>query len=130
MTLRSDLFRTVERAETRFICFRDTLTTPDPDFDIRDLDLKHCRQGRLGCGVHFLVLTNGDIQLGRQIDTVGSHSKDYDWVSVAVGVVGGIDEEGNRQNTRTEEQEETLVDTLAFLSQMYPNAELSDRPDH
>ena len=127
MTLRSDLFRTVERAETRFICFRDTLTPPEEDFDIRDLDLKHCRQGRLGCGVHFLVLLNGDIQLGRRVNTVGSHSRDYDWVSVAVGVVGGVGPEGERMNTRTIDQCEALNDICEVLSEMYPNAELHDR---
>lgn len=126
--LRTDLFKTMDRVHTRFIAIRDTLTTPDPTFDVLALDLKHCRQGRLGIGVHFLINTTGDIQLGRSVDTVGSHSRDFDTVSVAVGVVGGLNEDGDRIDTRTPEQVEAITDLTAFLTAMYPDAEPHDRP--
>jgi hypothetical protein len=126
--LRTDLFKTMDRVHTRFIATRDTITIPDTEFDVRILDVKHNRQGRLGVGVHFLILLNGDIQLGRRVNTIGSHSRDFDEISVAIGVVGGINEEGDRANTRTPEQLEALADLIALLQIMYPGAEPHDRP--
>lgn len=126
--LRTDLFKTVDRAETRFIAIRDTLTKPDIEVDIKHMDAAHCKQGRLGVGWHFLVLANGTIQLGRDIDTCGSHSRDIDNRSVAIGVVGGTDKDGDRMLTRTAEQWEAIDDLVDFLSDRYPSAEVSDNP--
>lgn len=126
--LRTDLFKTVDRAETRFIAIRDTLTKPDLDIDIRDLDVIHCKQGRLGVGWHFVVLGTGTIQLGRNIETCGSHTKGQDDLSVAVGVVGGLDEEGTRALTRTTEQWQAIDDLVRFLQDRYPDASISDNP--
>lgn len=126
--LRTDLFKTVDRASTRFIAVRDTLTKPSANIDALVIDTIHCRQGRLGIGYHFLIITNGDIQLCRDVATVGSHSRDYDDRSVAIGIVGGTDEEGVRLNTRNPEQLEALQDLTEFLHQMYPDTEVHDRP--
>lgn len=126
--LRTDLFKTVERAETRFIAIRDTLTKPDPEIDVKVMDTLHCRRGSLGVGYHFLIIMGGDIQLGRDIERTGSHSRDYDNNSVAIGIVGGTDDEGERMNTRTSEQLEALDDLVEFLSARYPQAEVHDRP--
>lgn len=128
MTLRTDLFKTQARDETRVIAVRDTNTLPDPEIDATVIDRKHCAQGRLGIGYHFLVLTSGIIQLCRDIATVGSHSRDYDVISVAVGVVGGKDEAGKLVNTRTEEQLEAISDINEYLSRVYPGVEVSDNP--
>lgn len=126
--LRTDLFKTLDRAETRFIAFRDTLTLPDPDIDVTVMDKLYCKRGSFGIGHHFLVLTNGIIQLARNVHTVGSHSRDYDAVAVAVGVVGGVDENGDRLDTRTFEQNEAMQDLFEVLSEMYPLAVLHDKP--
>lgn len=126
--LRTDLFKTVERAETRFIAIRDTLTKPDPEIDARLMDEIHCRRGSLGVGYHFLIVMGGDIQLCRDIERTGSHSRDFDDISVAVGVVGGTDDQGERAYTRTPEQLEALNDLVEFLQQRYPQAEVHDRP--
>lgn len=129
MMLRTDLFKTVDRAETRFIAVRDALFRPDTHVDVRTMDAIHCKQGRLGVGWHFFVLASGTIQLGRDIETCGSHSKGLDNVSVAVGVEGGTDEEGNRAMTRTADQLEAINDLIEFLQARYPHATLSDTPN-
>lgn len=126
--LRIDLFKTVERAETRFIAVRDTLTKSDPEIDAKLMDEIHCRRGSLGVGYHFLIVMGGDIQLCRDIERTGSHSRDFDDISVAIGVVGGTDDQGERAYTRTPEQLEALNDLVEFLQQRYPQAEVHDRP--
>ncbi len=126
--LRTDLFKTKDRAETRFFAVRDTLTQNEQKFDASHFDTTHCRRGSFGIGWQFLVLTNGDIQLGRDIETVGSHSRNYDTISVGIGVVGGVDEKGDRQDNRNQDQLEALEDLLEFLWSRYPYAELHDNP--
>jgi hypothetical protein len=126
--LRTDLFKTMDRAETRFIAVRDTLTKADPELDIRHFDQTHCRRGRLGVGWHFLILVSGDIQLGRYINTCGAHSKNLDEVSVAIGIVGGKDDERKLNYTRNPEQEEALADLIEVLKGIYPMAEVNDSP--
>jgi len=128
MTLRCDLFPTLYRGTTLYIAVRDTITEPKPEFNSYTIDAIHCRQGRLGIGYHFLILTDGTIELCRRIETVGSHSRNLDEVSVAIGIIGGADEEGNRVNTRTPQQIEALDDLVAVLQQRYPDAETHDRP--
>jgi N-acetyl-anhydromuramyl-L-alanine amidase AmpD len=126
--LRTDLFKTMARGNTRVIAVRDTLTPPSDETDAYTIDTQHCRQGRLGIGYHFLVVNKGDIQLCRDIETVGSHTRNLDDISVAIGVTGGVDKEGQRTFTRNPDQIEAIDDLIAFLSQRYPEAEVNDRP--
>lgn len=127
--LRTDLFKTNDRVDTKYIAVRDTLTKSDANIDALMIDAMHCKRGSLGIGYHFLILTSGTIQLCRDIETVGSHTKDVDPLCVAIGIVGGTDHEGERINTRTPDQLESLKDMLEFLSARYPTAEVSDRPE-
>lgn len=122
------MFPTKPRGETLYIAVRDTLTQAHPAFGVYEVDAIHCRQGRLGIGYHFLITVGGDIQLARHIDTVGSHSRNLDEVSVAIGIVGGVNEDGTRINTRTEDQIEALEDLIEFLRDRYPGVEVDDRP--
>ena len=126
--LRTDLFKTVDRVDTRFIAVRDTLTKPGLELTIGELDVLHCNKGRLGVGWHFVVLDTGTIQLGRNIETCGSHTKGQDDLSVSIGVVGGLDEEGKRALTRTDEQWQAIDDLVQFLQDRYPSATISDNP--
>lgn len=128
MTLRCHLFPTLPRASTLYFAVRDTLTPSDPNIDAFVVDEIHARQGRFGIGHHFLILTNGDIQLCRHLQTIGSHSRNLDEVSIAIGLVGGVGPSGDRMNTRTPEQLEALDDILGVLREYYPEAEVHDRP--
>ena len=124
--LRTELFRTLDRDATRFIAVRDTITLPCSTITVQDMDAKHCRQGRLGIGWHYLILIDGTVETGRSETTCGSHSKDLDRVSVAVALVGGLNEAGARANTRTPEQLKTLAGLIKRLQIRYPEAEVHD----
>lgn len=128
MTLRCNLFPTVYRGSTLYIAVRDTITHCIDEIDAYHMDAMHCRMGRLGIGWHFLILKSGDIQLCRHPATVGSHSRNLDEISVAVGIVGGKLPDGERFNTRTPDQLAALNDLLDVLHEKYPNAEVHDRP--
>lgn len=126
--LRTDLFKTVDRDETRFIAVRDSLTKPDPELDAKYFDAAHCRRGRLGIGWHFLILVSGDIQLGRSLKTCGAHSRNMDASSVGIGIVGGKNDENRDAYTRNQDQLEALKDLLEVMTEFYPEADIHDEP--
>lgn len=126
--LRTDYLKTKARDETRVIAVRDTLTPPSEDTDVYTIDQSHCRQGRFGIGYHFLVVDQGHIQLGRDIETCGSHTKNLDDISVAIGVTGGVNENGDRTFTRNPEQIAAVNDLISFLTERYRDAEVQDDP--
>ena len=130
MTRRTDLFPTHDREVTKYIAVRDTITKPEPakKMTLEALEAIHCRKGRFGIGFHYLVFMDGTTAVGRGEATVGSHSRNYDTISVSIGVVGGLDEEGNRCNTRTPEQLEAIEYLVKALQQTYPDAEVHDNP--
>lgn len=127
MDLRCDLFKTMERDDTRFICIRETGTKPNPLIDARYMDRFHAQKGRFGLGYQFLLTVDGDIHLGRDLGICGSHTYQLDDVSVAIGIVGGELPDGSKGPTRTPEQLEALEDLLEVLRGFYPEAELDDQ---
>lgn len=128
MDLRTDLFKTLPREVTSTIAVRDTLTFPDATQDVLYFDAVHCQKGKFGIGWHILVTLDGTVELGRDIETIGAHSKRLNEESVAVALVGGKDENGYRAYTRTPEQEEALEDILEVLRSLYPYAGVHDEP--
>jgi len=128
--IRTDYFKTKERDVTSYIAVRDTLTRPSvaESMTVSDLDADHCRRGKFGIGYHVLVLHDGTAVQCRPLDTIGAHSRKLDQISVAIGVVGGLDEEGKRMNTRTPEQTEMIEGLIAVLKVEYPEATVDDNP--
>lgn len=123
--LRTDLFKTRDRETTSVIAVRDTLTEADPTIDATVIDEQHCLQGRFGIGYQFLITVTGDIQLCRGLYTIGAHSRDYDQISVGIGVVGGtVNKE--RMYTRTEEQEAALQDLIEVMLELWPLSQVHD----
>ena len=128
-TLRSQLFPTQPREVTKFICVRDTLHRPKEAklITMMALDAEHCRRGKFGVGFHFVVFLDGSYYSARHIDTIGNHSKDFNHVSVAIGVVGGKNEDDKRDYTRTPAQEAAITELIELLQARYPEAVVDDQ---
>lgn len=101
-----------KRRTTEFIAVLDIEQT-----DARDLDVAHRRLGYLCIGVHYVVLTNGAIQYGRDRDAVGAKlTKSHD-TTVYVAVAGP---------KSTQIQEDAVCNLLAQLQATYPLAIVLD----
>jgi hypothetical protein len=107
-TLRVDLFKTREREHTKGIFVGYLNTPPDPRICVEVMDEYDCCHGNFGVRHHFIVKTDGTVQVGRDIRTVAAHSRtQFDrWEQVAIGVVGG-------RNPDTYTVEDTLTDAQA-----------------
>lgn len=90
---------------------------------------KQQRSGRI-CGYHFVILTDGTIEIGRFISEVGAHVSGHNTDSIGICYVGGIDSNGKACDTRTEEQKESLIWLLSKLVVMFPDSVIKGHRDY
>lgn len=57
-------------------------------FTAEDIDRWHKAQGFACIGYHFVVRTDGRIEMGRSIERVGAHCKGHNGTSIGVCYVG------------------------------------------
>ena len=88
-----------------------------------DIDRYHKSQGWKGCGYHYVIPTDGTIEVGRPEEQVGAHCKNHNRHSIGVCYIGGLDADGRTpKDTRTMEQRSALRLLLDELYRRYPEA--------
>lgn len=88
-----------------------------------DIDRYHKSQGWKGCGYHYVIPTDGTIEVGRPEEQVGAHCKNHNRHSIGVCYIGGLDADGRTpKDTRTMEQRSALRLLLDELHRRYPEA--------
>lgn len=75
-------------------------------------------------GYHYLVLLDGTIEKGRPVERSGAHAKGHNKHSIGVAYVGGLDNQMNPKDTRTDLQKESLNNLLTELLNTYPESTL------
>ncbi len=85
----------------------------------------HLQRGWSDIGYHFIIGLKGECWEGREIEKVGAHTKGMNKSSIGVCYIGGKD----NIDTRTEEQEEALVDLLVYLKTEYPKVKIYGHRD-
>ena len=107
-----------------------TATKEGLDYTVDDVRRWHKNQGWSDIGYHYLVLLNGCVCEGRDVDIAGAHCSGHNTHSIGVCYVGGIDSDGKTaKDTRTPEQRERLLKLLKELRQIYPNAKIHGHRD-
>lgn len=90
---------------------------------LADIDRYHRSLGWIGCGYHYVIPTDGTIEMGRPEEMVGAHCKNHNRHSIGVCYIGGLAADGKTpMDTRTEAQKEALRRLLAKLKKRYPKA--------
>lgn len=79
----------------------------------------HRRRGFNGCGYHFYIRKDGEICEMRSVSTVGAHCKGHNEGSIGICYEGGLDDKGNPQDTRTEEQKKAMMFLVKMLKKEY-----------
>jgi N-acetylmuramoyl-L-alanine amidase len=97
----------------------------------RDVDIKEIRRwhveenGWSDVGYHFLIKLDGTIQIGRDIETVGAHTKGENKYSIGICYVGGA----KGIDTRTVAQKVSLVYLIGTLKRIYTNIDVFGHRD-
>ncbi|MGX8682835.1 MAG: N-acetylmuramoyl-L-alanine amidase [Bacteroidales bacterium] len=71
-------------------------------------------------GYHYYVERDGTLHEGRPLEEVGAHCRLHNTHSIGICYEGGLDEDGQPADTRTEAQRDTLFDLLIRLRQQFP----------
>lgn len=93
---------------------------------VADIDRWHRARGYnckgIHIGYHYVIYRDGSIHPGRPEEMIGAHVKDHNAHSIGICYIGGLDEQGNACDTRTEAQKQSLRSLLTDLHQRFPKA--------
>ena len=87
-----------------------------------DIDRYHRSLGWKGCGYHYVIPTDGTVEVGRNEAEVGAHCRNHNRHSIGVCYIGGLSADGKPEDTRTEAQRTALRKLLEALHRKYPRA--------
>lgn len=73
-------------------------------------------------GYHFVIELDGTLKEGRALHRIGAGVKGHNAHSIHICYIGGLDDNKNAKDTRTEAQKATLNKIIAGLLEDYPEA--------
>ena len=84
-----------------------------------------CGKAKYGqCSYHYYVRYDGSVIPLLPENVQGVHARGYNYCSLGIVYEGGLDENGNAADTRTEAQKASLVALLRSLKEDYPAAKI------
>lgn len=118
-----------KRARTDAIVIHCTASTPKMNIGAHEIDQWHRKRGWVKIGYHFVIRRDGTVEIGRNVDEVGSHAAGHNSTSVAICLVGGLDLQLKPANNFTPEQWASLARLVHNLKAEYPDAEVLGHRD-
>jgi N-acetylmuramoyl-L-alanine amidase len=95
-------------------------------FDIKDIYKWHVEErGWKDVGYHYVILLDGTIQKGRKDSVSGAHVSGNNSKSIGICYIGGA----NGEDTRTNEQKESLIRLISSLKRQYPKSNVLGHRD-
>lgn len=82
----------------------------------------HLKRGWSDIGYHYVIELDGSICEGRPIERTGAHCKGHNTGSIGICYVGGVDQDMQPKDTRTEEQKAAMHSLLFDLTDNFPKA--------
>lgn len=92
------------------------------DIGAKEIRQWHLDKGWSDIGYHFVIRRNGEIELGRKEEKIGSHVAGHNARSLGICMVGGVNRQNDPQNNFTAKQFATLDRLLRILKAKYPQA--------
>lgn len=124
-----------KRKSTNYIVIHCSYTTPNMDIGAEKIDDWH-RNGngwKYGIGYHYVIKRDGTIELGRPSDSIGAHTKNHNYHSIAICLIGGAGLDENKKlfpkANYTEVQWHTLKFVVERLHEEYPDADIVGHRD-
>jgi len=113
-----------------YIVVHCSATKPSMNIGVEEIDKWHRDRGWAKIGYHIVIRRNpgklgGLIEYGdRSLLEAGAHVKGYNYKSIGVCMIGGVDNFNNPENNFTQEQFRALSKTINFLHGIFPNAKI------
>ena len=107
----------------RLLVVHCTATKCNRPFSVENLIA--CGEAKYGqCSYHYYVRRNGDVIPLLPETVQGVHARHYNYCSLGIVYEGGLDENGQPADTRTEAQKHSLYELLKELTAEYPDARI------
>lgn len=110
----------VPREETDMIVIHHTGDEVDDDLSAEQIHQIHLDRGWSGIGYHFVIRKNGEMEIGRPLDCIGSHAYGENAHTVGIHVCGNFE-----IAEPTSEQIESLAVLLNYLTDKFSLANTS-----
>lgn len=95
-------------------------TKPKVDIGVKEIKNWHVSEnGWADIGYHYVIRLNGFIEKGRSVYRAGAHCYGHNRHSIGVCYVGGLDQNGEAKDTRTDAQKRALRNLLSELTMQY-----------
>lgn len=101
--------------EMKRIIIHCSATKCDQEYSAKDIKKWHLERGFNDIGYHFIIKLDGTIELGRTLDKIGAHAKDFNKGSIGICYIGGLNAKGKPEDTRTDAQKESLLKLLKAI---------------
>lgn len=87
-------------------------TKPSMDIGVEDIRRWHIDRGWSDIGYHWVITRDGTVEKGRSEKVAGAHARGHNQDSIAICLVGGINEDGQPDCNYTAAQYKALNDTI------------------
>lgn len=109
------------RTDTTLIVIHCSATRAGTDIGAHEIRSWHVNDnGWDDIGYHFVIRRNGAIERGRDITLQGAHCPEFNAHSIAICMVGGVDDFGNPDRNYTMDQWASLKTLVYGLWLEYP----------
>lgn len=112
-----------------YIIIHCSATKANKDFRAADIKKWHLERGFSDIGYHQIVDLDGTVEPGRPESQPGAHCKNYNFNSIGICYIGGLDKDGNPADTRTEAQKKSLLRLVKEYKRRFPDAKIVGHRD-
>jgi N-acetylmuramoyl-L-alanine amidase len=92
-------------------------TPNDRNVTAKDIDIWHKQRGFKKIGYHFVILRDGTIEEGRNINEIGAHVRGHNRYTIGVCLIGA----GYSLDDFTKEQKKSLIKVTNNMITLFPN---------
>ena len=102
-----------------------TATREGDDISVDTIRRWHLNRGWSDIGYHYVIDIKGNINAGRPIELMGSHTRGENKYSIGVAYVGGVEADGvTPKDTRTKAQKDSIIRLVKKLKGCYPDVSI------
>lgn len=80
-----------ERSKTDLIVIHHTGNPKDDNLSAEEIHASHLNRGWAGCGYHFVIRKNGEVEIGRPMDCTGAHAEGENYHTIGIMVCGNFE---------------------------------------
>jgi len=104
-------------------------TRSNQTFTEKDLERAHLERGFKGTGYHFYIRKNGALISTRPVEIAGAHAFGHNANSIGICYEGGLNEQGEPQDTRTPQQKRSLQAVIRAIHNEFPDCRVCGHRD-